>query len=47
VAYVFVKVLGADLIGEAAPKKKKKKKGEITDQASGEAAALEMMGGAH
>jgi len=46
VAYVFVKVLGADLIGEAAPKKKKKKKG-MTDQASAEVAALEMMGGAH
>jgi len=39
-------VLGADLIGEAAPKKKKKKKG-MTDQASAEVAALEMMGGAH
>jgi hypothetical protein len=46
IAYVFVRVLGADLIGEAGPPKKKKKK-QITAATSAEVSALEMMGGAH
>jgi multiple sugar transport system permease protein len=47
VAFVFVKVLGADVIGDSAvPKKKKKKKGE-GDAKTAQVPALEMMGGAH
>jgi multiple sugar transport system permease protein len=46
VAFIFVKVLGADVIGDSAPKKKKKKKGE-PDAKSAQVPALEMMGGAH
>jgi ABC-type sugar transport system permease subunit len=47
VAFLFVKVLGADVIGDSGmPKKKKKKRG--TDEAkTGQVPALEMMGGAH
>jgi multiple sugar transport system permease protein len=47
VAYLFVKVLGADVIGDAAPEGKKKKKKKVTAGESGEVAALEMVGGAH
>ena len=50
VAFLFVKVLGADVIGDTGmPKKKKKgKKGDADDGAGGAAApGLEMMGGAH
>jgi multiple sugar transport system permease protein len=43
VAFVFVKLLGADVVGEGAPKKKKKKNNE----AGAATPALEMMGGAH
>jgi ABC-type sugar transport system permease subunit len=46
VAFLFVKILGADVIGDSAPAKKKKKKGEA-DAKSAEVPALEMMGGAH
>jgi ABC-type sugar transport system permease subunit len=48
VAFLFVKILGADVIGDSAPKKKKKKdrKGE-PDAKTGQVAGLEMMGGAH
>jgi len=46
VAFLFVRVLGADVIGDSGVPKKKKKK-ELTNQQSGEVAALEMMGGAH
>jgi len=42
-----VRVLGADVIGDSGVPKKKKKKKELTNQQSGEVAALEMMGGAH
>jgi ABC-type sugar transport system permease subunit len=45
VAYLFVKVLGADVIGDSAPKKKKKK--TDTTAKTAEAPALEMMGGSH
>jgi multiple sugar transport system permease protein len=48
VAYLFVRILGADVIGDAdvAKKKKKKKKGD--EEAAGPpATALEMAGGAH
>jgi ABC-type sugar transport system permease subunit len=48
VAFLFVRVLGADVIGDSGvPKKKKKRKRDLTAQESGEVAALEMMGGAH
>jgi ABC-type sugar transport system permease subunit len=48
VAYVFVRILGADVIGDAdvAKKKKKKKKGD-EEPAGPPATALEMAGGAH
>ena len=47
VAYVFVKVLGADVIGDSGvPKKKKKKRGEA-DAKTAQVPSLEMMGGAH
>ena len=42
VAFLFVKILGADVIGEAAPGGKKKKRGR-----KNETAALEAVGGAH
>ena len=45
VAFLFVKILGADVIGDSAPKKKKKK--PDTTAKTGEVAGLEMMGGAH
>ena len=44
VAFLFVKVLGADVIGDTGMPKKKKDKKKATDQA---APGLEMMGGAH
>jgi ABC-type sugar transport system permease subunit len=49
VAFLFVRILGADVIGDAdVPKKKKKKKGdEGADQNRQSTAALEQMGGAH
>ena len=47
IAFVFVKVLGADVIGDSAPAKKKKKKKGEPDAKSGQVPALEMMGGAH
>jgi ABC-type sugar transport system permease subunit len=47
VAFVFVRVLGADVIGDSGvPKKKKKKKGD-EESAGPPATALEMAGGAH
>jgi uncharacterized membrane protein len=49
IAYVFVKILGADVIGDSAPKKKKEKKSKKgePDAKTGQVAGLEMMGGAH
>ena len=49
IAFLFVKVLGADVIGDTGmPKKKKGKKGAEDDKAPDAAApGLEMMGGAH
>lgn len=48
VAFLFVKVLGADVIGDSGmPKKKKKRRGEDNDTKSAQIPALEMMGGAH
>jgi multiple sugar transport system permease protein len=47
VAFLFVKILGADVIGDSAPAKKKKKKRGEPDARSAEVPALEMMGGAH
>jgi ABC-type sugar transport system permease subunit len=46
VAFLFVKVIGADVVGDSAPpKKKKKKKGDVDSAAA--TPALETMGGAH
>jgi multiple sugar transport system permease protein len=49
VAFLFVKVLGADVIGDSAPPKTKKKKdrGGQDEAKTGEVAPLEAMGGAH
>ena len=50
IAFLFVKVLGADVIGDSGmPKKKKQKKGRGNDDAAPAAATpgLEMVGGAH
>jgi hypothetical protein len=46
VAYLFVRILGADVIGDADVAKKKKKKGDEQPAGSPET-ALEMAGGAH
>ena len=48
VAFLFVRILGADVIGDAdvAKKKKKKKRGD-EEPAGPPATALEMAGGAH
>jgi hypothetical protein len=47
VAFLFVKILGADVIGDSGmPKKKKKKKGDDKGPAQ-PVAALEQIGGAH
>jgi ABC-type sugar transport system permease subunit len=43
VAFLFVKILGADVIGDSGMPKKKKKKGKDAETVP----ALEMMGGAH
>ena len=48
IAFLFVKVLGADVIGDTGMPKKKKKRGKNNDVAPDAAApGLEMMGGAH
>ena len=49
VAFLFVRVLGADVIGDSAPPKSKKKKtrGGPDEAKTGELAPLEAMGGAH
>ncbi len=49
VAFLFVKILGADVIGDSGvPKKKKKKKGgDDVDAKTSAVPGLEMMGGAH
>src|SRR5215208_4165623 len=49
VAFLFVRVLGADVIGDRAPPKTKKKKrrGGSDEAKTGEVAPLEAMGGAH
>jgi len=50
VAFLFVKILGADVIGDSGmPKKKKKKKGqdEDGDLEAQRVPGLELMGGAH
>jgi multiple sugar transport system permease protein len=46
VAFLFVRILGADVIGDADVKKKKKKKGD-EEPAGPPSTALEMAGGAH
>jgi len=46
VAFIFVKLLGADVIGDSAPAKAKKKRGDRGAKTA-EAPALEMMGGNH
>jgi multiple sugar transport system permease protein len=46
IAFLFVKILGADLIGDSAPKKAKKKKGD-QDAATAGVPALQQMGGQH
>jgi multiple sugar transport system permease protein len=47
VAFLFVKILGADVIGDSAPPKKKKKRGDQDDAKAAPVPGLEMMGGAH
>jgi ABC-type sugar transport system permease subunit len=50
VAFLFVKILGADVIGDSGmPKKKKKKRGadDDDDAKSAQVPAMEMVGGAH
>jgi hypothetical protein len=48
VAFFFVRILGADVIGDSGvPKKKKKKKKGDEEPAGPPATALEMAGGAH
>jgi ABC-type sugar transport system permease subunit len=49
IAFLFVRVLGADVIGDSAPPKTKKKKrrGGPDEAKSAEVPALEAMGGAH
>jgi ABC-type sugar transport system permease subunit len=50
VAFLFVRILGADVIGDSAPpktKKKKKSRGGPDEAKSAEAPALEAIGGAH
>jgi ABC-type sugar transport system permease subunit len=49
VAFLFVKVLGADVIGDTGMPKKKRRRGKNSADEAGGAAApgLEMMGGAH
>jgi ABC-type sugar transport system permease subunit len=46
VAFLFVKILGADVIGDSAPKKTKKKRGD-KGASTAEVPALETMGGTH
>ena len=46
IAFLFVKILGADVIGDSAPKKAKKKKGD-SGATTGAVPALETMGGNH
>jgi ABC-type sugar transport system permease subunit len=46
VAFLFVKILGADVIGDSAPKKTKKKRGDKGANTA-EVPALEMVGGTH
>ena len=50
VAYLFVKLLGADVVGDGRPPKKKKKgknRNIDTEERLGSAATLEMTGGNH
>ena len=50
IAYLFVKLLGADVVGDGAPPKKKKKgknRNIDTEERLGSAATLEMTGGNH
>src|SRR4051794_21480099 len=47
VAFLFVKILGADVIGDTGMPKKKKGKDQDKDQTPVPATALEMAGGAH
>ncbi|MCW2809798.1 MAG: Carbohydrate transporter rane protein 1, family [Friedmanniella sp.] len=49
IAFIFVKLLGADVIGDGAPKKSKKKKSEGIDPDGEKSAiaAISTMGGAH
>jgi multiple sugar transport system permease protein len=46
IAFLFVKILGADVIGDSAPKKNKKKKGD-QDATTAGVPALQQMGGNH
>jgi ABC-type sugar transport system permease subunit len=47
IAFLFVKILGADVIGDSAPPKTKKKRRGADQAKSAEVPALETMGGAH
>jgi len=47
VAFVFVRVLGAEVVGDADVQKKKKRKKGDEEPAGPPATALEMAGGAH
>lgn len=49
IAYLFVKLLGADVVGDAAPPKKKKRSKKRLDEGAraGSTATLEMTGGNH
>jgi len=47
VAFLFVRVLGADVIGDSGMPKKKKKRGKDEQAKTGQVPALETMGGAH
>jgi multiple sugar transport system permease protein len=49
VAFIFVKILGADVIGDAAPggKKKSRRDRKKADTVAAEASALTSMGGNH
>jgi ABC-type sugar transport system permease subunit len=47
VAFLFVRILGADVIGDSGMPKKKKKRGKDDQAKTGQVPALETMGGAH
>jgi ABC-type sugar transport system permease subunit len=47
VAFLFVRILGADVVGDSGMPKKKKKRGKDEQATTGQVPALETMGGAH